>query len=180
MAVQWWRGRTLTGNWLDTGGASLGEQLPEALGTVRLLVAAGEALAGQRNRAVGAREALTVPRFVLVGHTAAGDDLREKRQKIINRRSFLASVFKPAHLFALDAAGRVLLLVAAGTVDLLLARDERLGADGRFADAAAEALLVPLSGLVLHLLGSCKNCGEKIVRLASLQLIFNVTRQDAV
>lgn len=124
-------GTTDSGNWLDTGGASLGEQLSEALGTVRLLVAAGEALAGQRHLAVGAREALAVPRFVLVGHTAAGDDL-----------------------LALDATGRVLFLVAAGTVDFLLARDERLGADGRFADAAAEALLVPLSGLVLHLLGS--------------------------
>lgn len=124
-------GTTDSGNWLDTGGASLGEQLAEALGTVRLLVAAREALAGQRHLAVGAREALTVPRFVLVGHAAARDDL-----------------------LALDAAGRVLLLVAAGAVDFLLARDERLGADGRFADAAAEALLVPLSGLVLHLLGS--------------------------
>lgn len=124
-------GTTDSGNWLDTGGASLGEQLAEALGTVRLLVAAREALAGQRYLAVGAREALTVPRFVLVGHAAARDDL-----------------------LALDAAGRVLLLVAAGAVDFLLARDERLGADGRFADAAAEALLVPLSGLVLHLLGS--------------------------
>lgn len=124
-------GTTDSGNWLDTGGASLGEQLAEALGTVRLLVAAREALAGQRHLAVGAREALTVPRFVLVGHAAARDDL-----------------------LALDATGRVLLLVAAGAVDFLLARDERLGANGRFADAAAEALLVPLSGLVLHLLGS--------------------------
>lgn len=34
-------------DWLDTGGASLGEQFPETLGTVRLLVAAGEALPGQ-------------------------------------------------------------------------------------------------------------------------------------
>lgn len=59
------------------------------------------------------------------------------------------------HQFALDAARRELLLVAAGAVDLLLARDERLGADGRLADAAREALLVPLARLVLHLLGAC-------------------------
>lgn len=65
----------LTCDWLDTGGASLGEQLSEALGTVRLLVAAGEALPGQGHLTVGAGEALAVPRFVLVGHTAAGDDL---------------------------------------------------------------------------------------------------------
>lgn len=120
-----------SGDWLDTGGASLGEQFPEALGTVRLLVAAGEALPGQGHLAVGAGEALTVPRFVLVGHTAAGDDL-----------------------LALDATGCVLFLVASGAVDLLLTGDEGFGTDGGFADAAAEALLVPLSGLVFHLFGS--------------------------
>lgn len=36
-----------SGDWLDTGGASLGEKFPEALGTVGFLVAAGEALPGQ-------------------------------------------------------------------------------------------------------------------------------------
>lgn len=118
-------------DWLDTGGASLGEQLSEALGTVRLLVAAGEALPGQGHLTVGAGEALAVPRFVLVGHTAAGDDL-----------------------LALDATGCVLFFVASGAVDLLLTGDEGFGTDGGFADAAAEALLVPLSGLVFHLFGS--------------------------
>lgn len=118
-------------DWLDTGGASLGEQLSEALGTVRLLVAAGEALPGQGHLTVGAGEALTVPWFVLVGHTAAGDDL-----------------------LALDATGCVLFFVASGAVDLLLTGDEGFGTDGGFADAAAEALLVPLSGLVFHLFGS--------------------------
>jgi len=70
-----------------------------------------------------------MPRLVLVGHAARGDDL-----------------------VALDAAGGELLLVAASAVDLLLARDEGLGADGCPADTAAETLLVPLPGLVLHLL----------------------------
>lgn len=118
-------------DWLDTGGASLGEQLSEALGTVRLLVAAGEALPGQGHLTVGAGETLAVPRFVLVGHTAAGDDL-----------------------LALDATGCVLFFVASGAVDLLLTGDKGFGTDGGFADAAAEALLVPLSGLVFHLFGS--------------------------
>lgn len=120
-----------SGDWLDTGGASLGEKFPEALGTVRLLVAAGEALPGQGHLTVGAGEALTMPRFVLVGHTTAGDDL-----------------------LALDATGCVLLLVAPGAVDFLLTGDERFGTDGGLADAAAEALLVPLSGLVFHFFGS--------------------------
>lgn len=80
---------------------------------------------------MGAGEALTMPRFVLVGHTAAGDDL-----------------------LALDATGCVLFLVATGAVDFLLTGDERFGTDSGLADTAAEALLVPLSGLVFHLFGS--------------------------
>lgn len=90
-----------TGDWLGTGGASLREQLAEAVGAVWLLVAAREALAGERHLAVGAGEALAVPRFVLVRYAAAGDDL-----------------------LTLDATGGVLLLVAAGAVDFLLARNK--------------------------------------------------------
>lgn len=60
-----------------------------------------------------------------------------------------------AYLLALNAAGGKLVLVAASAVDLLLARDEALGADRVLAHDTAEALLVPLSRLVLHLLGAC-------------------------
>ena len=56
------------------------------------------------------------------------------------------------HLAALDALGRELLLVALGAVDVMLLGDEALGANGVLAGAADEALLVPLPGLVLHLL----------------------------
>jgi len=73
-----------------------------------------------------------VPGLVLVRHAARRDDL-----------------------VALNAAGGELLLVAGGAVDLLLARDKALGADGRPAHHAAEALLVPLARLVLHLLIAC-------------------------
>lgn len=81
---------------------------------------------------MAASKAFTVPRFVLVSHTAAGDDLG-----------------------ALDAARRVLLLVTTGTVDVVLPRNKGLGADRGLADATAEALLVPLSRLVFHFLGAC-------------------------
>lgn len=117
---------------LGTGGASLREQFTETFGTVRFLVAAGKALTGKRYLAVRTGEALTVPRFVLVRYTAARDDL-----------------------LAFDASGGVLFLVAAGTVNFLLARNERFRADCGFAHAAAETLLVPLSGFVLHLLRAC-------------------------
>lgn len=64
-----------TGDGAGAGRAALGEQLPEAVGAVGLLVAAGEALAGQAGVAVGAGEALAVPRLLLVRHAAGRDDL---------------------------------------------------------------------------------------------------------
>lgn len=139
MPCQFLLSSTLTGDGLHTGGTSLGKQLSKALGAIWFVVAAGEPLPGQRGLAVTAGEAVTVPRFVLVGHTAAGDNLG-----------------------ALDAACRVLLLVAAGAVDVVLARNKGLGADRRFADAAAEALLVPLSRFVFHLLGACNDDMEGV------------------
>jgi len=109
--------------------AALGKQVAEAVGTVGLLIPGGEALASEGGVAVGAGEALAVPRLVLVRHAARRDDL-----------------------FALDAARCELLLVAASAVYLLLPWDEGLGANGGPAHHATEALLVPLPRLVLHLL----------------------------
>ena len=57
-----------------------------------------------------------------------------------------------SHLAAFDAFCCEFLLVALGAVDVMLLGDEALGADGVVAGAADEALLVPLTGLVLHLL----------------------------
>lgn len=59
-----------------------------------------------------------------------------------------------AYLVALNAASGELVFIAASAVDLLLAGNEALGADRVLTDHAAETLLVPLPGLVLHLLGS--------------------------
>lgn len=56
--------------------APLREQLPEAVRAVRLVVAAGEARARQAALAVRAREALPVPRLVLVRHSSACDHLQ--------------------------------------------------------------------------------------------------------
>lgn len=146
----------LTCNGLHTRGATLGEQLAKALGTVGLLVAASEPLPGQRDVAVGAREALAMPRFIFIGHAPRGDDLssqsREDQLVAVQLSSVHSSL---AHLVALDAARGKLLLVAAGAVDLLLTRYERLRANGHLADAAAEAVLVPLPGFVFHFLGAC-------------------------
>lgn len=64
--------------------------------------------------------------------------------------------FKLAHLVALDTACSKLLLIAGGAVDLLLTRDEALGAYGGFAYTATEALFMPLTCLVLHLLCACQ------------------------
>ena len=56
------------------------------------------------------------------------------------------------YLITLDTLGGELVLVAGGAVDVVLLGDEALGPDGVVAHAAHEALLMPLPGLVLHLL----------------------------
>jgi len=120
-----------TSDGLRAGSAALSKELSKAFGTVGLLVLGGEPLTSQRLVAVGASEALAMPRVVLISHAARRDDLG-----------------------AFNAASGKFLFVASGTVNVLFARDERLCANGRLADAAAEAFLVPLPTLVLHLLGS--------------------------
>jgi len=123
---------SLACNGLGTGSAPLGEQLAEAIRAVGLIIPGCEPLSGQGLGAVGAGEALPVPRVVAVGHSALGD-----------------------HLEALDALGGELVLVALGAVDVVLLRDERLCANGVLAGAAHKALLMPLPRLVLHLLHTC-------------------------
>lgn len=98
-----------------------------------------------------------MPRLVLVGHSTLSDDL-----------------------VALDATSGELLLVAAGAEDLLLPRDEALGADGRLADYAAEALLVPLARLVLHLLGSSAEDLSAAVAAGSELRVIAVAAVDLV
>ncbi len=61
---------------LLAGRAPLGEELPEAVRAVGLVVPGGEPLPGQRLLAVGAGEALAVPRVVAVRHAALRDHLK--------------------------------------------------------------------------------------------------------
>jgi len=120
---------SLASDGFAAGGAPLREQLAEAVRTVRLVIPGGESLSSKGLLAVGAGEAFPMPGVVAVGYSSLRD-----------------------HLAALDALRSKLLLVALGTVDVVLLRDEALGADGVLAGAADEALLVPLTSLVLHLL----------------------------
>ena len=57
-----------------------------------------------------------------------------------------------SHLAALDALGSKLFFITFCTIDVVLLGDKTLSSDGVLAGAADEALLVPLSRLVLHLL----------------------------
>lgn len=57
------------------GGASLGEQFPETIGAIGLVVARRESLASQGIVTVATGEAVSVPRLVLVRYPTAGDDL---------------------------------------------------------------------------------------------------------
>lgn len=65
----------LTGDWFGTEVAALSEQLAIAVGAVRLLVFGCESLPCQRLITVGTREALTMPRLVLVRYTTRSDYL---------------------------------------------------------------------------------------------------------
>ena len=65
-----------------------------------------------------------------------------------------------SNLGALDTLGGKLVFVAPGAVDVVLLGDEGLSPDGVVAGTAGEALLVPLPGLVLHLLHACKVSGN--------------------
>lgn len=102
-----------------------------------------------------------MPRFVLIRYAATGDNL-----------------------VALNASGGELVLVARSAIDLLLARNEALRTDRVLADHATETLLVPLPGLVLHLLGtstedfaaSIATAGELgVVTVAAVDLVHLAT-----
>lgn len=115
---------------LGAGRAALGEQLAKTGGAVRTVVLRGKLLPGEHDVAVCAGEALAVPGLVFERDAACRHDL-----------------------LALCAFGRKLLLEAGDAVDVgVVGDDEGLGADRRLADGAHEALVVPLTSLVLHLL----------------------------
>jgi len=120
---------TDTCDWPGAGVTSFGKEFTEAFGAERFVVPGGESLTGQAHSAMGAREALPMPRLVLVSHPTTRN-----------------------HLGAFDASGSVLLLVARGAVDVEFSGDEGLGADHGAAYFADEAALVPLPTLLLHLL----------------------------
>ena len=67
-----------TGDGFGAGSATICEEFAETFGAVGFFVFGGEPLTGQRFVAVGARETLAVPRFVLVGYTASRDDLQNQ------------------------------------------------------------------------------------------------------
>jgi len=144
-----------TSDGLRAGSAALGKEFSKAFGTVGLLVLGGEPLTGQRLVTVGASEALAMPRVILISHAARRDDLG-----------------------AFNAASGKLFFVTSGTVNVLFARDERLCADGRLADAAAEAFLVPLSTLVFHLLGSSAEDFAAAIASSGVHRIVARTAED--
>lgn len=83
---------------------------------------------------------------------------------------------RQVYLVALDASGGELVLVARGAINLLLPRNEALRTDRILADHAAEALLVPLSGLVLHLLRTCER--ERHPKFYTCQTLHRNDREN--
>jgi len=137
--------------------APLGEELGEAVSAVGELLPGGEPLPRQCLGAIGAGEALPVVGGATVSHTSTGD-----------------------HLITFDTLGGELILVAGGAVDVVLLGDEALGPDGVVAHAAHEALLMPLPGLVLHLLHPGPEHLPARVTPGSELLVVAVTAIDSV
>lgn len=146
-----------TGNRLGASSATLSEKFSETFSAVRFLVLGSEPLAGQRLVTMSTSKALTMPGVVLISHSASRDDLG-----------------------AFDATSGKLLFIASGTVNVLLPRDERLGANRSLANEAAETLFMPLSTLVFHLLGSgaedfatsvAASCVHRVVARAAENLV---------
>lgn len=117
-----------TCDWFAAGFALLGIQAAKALETVRAIVSGGEMLTCQLCLAVGAHEALLMPRLVPVGHATFGQ-----------------------RLFTASAAWGKLVLIAGHAVVFVFVGDEGLGADWLFAAVADEAALVPRSACILQL-----------------------------
>lgn len=113
-------------------GTTFGEQFPEAVSAVRLVVPGSKPLAGEGFLAVGASETLSMPGLVSVSNASLSDNL-----------------------VALDAFGGKLVLVTLGAVNVVFLWDETFSSDWIFAGAANETFLMPLSSLVLHLLHAC-------------------------
>lgn len=123
---------TESSDWFRTPTALLGEQITEALGTIRFLLSRRELLAGKHLVAVGTREALTMPWGVLVRDSTLVD-----------------------HSIALHAALSILFLVTLDTHDFLVTWYETLISDWLQAHFAAETLFVPLFSFVLVLFHPC-------------------------
>jgi len=141
---------TKTSDGLGTFDAFLGEEITEAVSTVRLVLARRELLSRQRLVTVGAGETLLMPWCTLVRDAALVD-----------------------HAIALETPLCKVLLIARHTDDFLIARDETLVPDRLLTHRATETLLMPLLPLVLKLLhasledvGTAVTAGSKVVIMA--------------
>jgi len=109
--------------------ASLGEQFSEAVSTIWFVVSRSEPLSSQRLLTVCAGEAFPVPRVITVSYSTLGD-----------------------HLTTLDTFGSELLFIALCAINVVFLGNKAFGANRVLAGTADEAFLMPLSGLVFHLL----------------------------
>jgi len=114
---------------LGACSASFGKEFSETFCTIWKIISGGESLTCQSFGAICAGETFTMIGIATVGDASAGN-----------------------YFVALNAFCSELVLVASSAVDVILLGDEGFGSDGVLANTAHKTLLVPLSGLVLHLL----------------------------
>lgn len=142
----------LTGNWFGARRTTFSEELTEAIGTVRLLIATRESLSSELNRAVSACETFTMVWFVLVGDATTGNYLKSLKIKILLMLRIYRLKFFPTHISALDTTCSKFIFITSSTIDILLARNERLRSNRCLTNTTAETFLMPLACFIFHLL----------------------------
>lgn len=133
------------------------KQFSKALGTVRLLLFRRELLSSQQLRAVRAREAVAMPRGVLVSYSTLVD-----------------------HPVALETALSILFLVARNAHNFLVTWDETLDSDWLQAGLATEALFVPLLASVFVLLHTCSEQSLASVAFGCIVVVMAVGAEESL
>lgn len=148
---------TKTSNRLGAAAALFGKLFAVAVSAVWFLVFGRKLFLGQLLVACGAREALTMPWHVLIGHTSLVD-----------------------HAIALGTFLSELALVARNADDLLIPGDKALVPDWLRAHHACEALLMPLLSLVLKLLHSSLEWFGAAITAGCKVVVMTVSAVDLV
>jgi hypothetical protein len=143
-------------DWSATAAALPCKQFSKAFSAERLVFLRRELLSSQQLGAVRAREAVAMPRGVLVGYSTLVD-----------------------HPIALETALSILFLIARNAHNFLVTWDETLDSDWLQTSLATEALLMPLLASVLVLLHTCSEESSASIAFRSVVVVVAVSTEQS-